>query len=181
MQVNTTVMRANTEQLADIAALIAEAGAMWEVFFLVQVGRGTATTAITPEEHEEVCHFLFEAAQHDLIVRTVEAPFFRRVAAQRAAGGAPAPGPLYQNLSHRLADLLGPATSMTRHVTAATRDGKGILFVSHDGEVYPAGFLPLPLGSVRDRSLQDIYRGRPAAAGYPRRPLHWSLRSLRLR
>ena len=45
--------------------------------------------------------------------------------------------------------------------TAATRDGKGIVFIAHNGEVYPAGFLPLVLGSVRDRPLADIYRDHP--------------------
>jgi radical SAM protein with 4Fe4S-binding SPASM domain len=39
------------------------------------------------------------------------------------------------------------------------RDGNGVIFVSHRGEVYPAGFLPYPLlGNVRDQSLVDIYR-----------------------
>ena len=45
--------------------------------------------------------------------------------------------------------------------TAATRDGKGIVFVAHDGQVYPAGFLPLELGSVRDTPLAEIYRDHP--------------------
>ena len=52
VQVNTTVMRANLHELADIAAIMAETGvAIWEVFFLVHVGRGEATGAISAEEH----------------------------------------------------------------------------------------------------------------------------------
>ena len=35
------------------------------------------------------------------------------------------------------------------------------MFVSHGGEVYPAGFLPLGLGDVRDRPLREIYRDDP--------------------
>lgn len=165
VQVNTTVMRANVAQLADIAAVVAELGAhVWEVFFLVPVGRGAATGAITPGEHEQVCHFLYDAARYGLVVRTVEAPFFRRVVADRRAGG-PAPAgdaaPLYRALAARLAGLLGPPTHRPSAHTAATRDGKGILFVAHDGEVYPAGFLPLPLGNVRDTPLATIYRDDP--------------------
>jgi radical SAM protein len=162
VQVNTTVMRGNVEELADVAALLAQTGAqMWEVFFLVQVGRGVTAGSVSPAEHEDVCHFLYDASRRSFVVRTVEAPFFRRVVAARRAG-APAPeGALYRRLSGRLDQLLGPATRQPSAHTAPTRDGKGILFVSHDGEVYPAGFLPLGLGSVRDQPLRDIYRNDP--------------------
>lgn len=162
VQVNTTVMSGNSGELADIAALLARHGATaWEVFFLVHVGRGVATGAISPVEHEDVCHFLYDASQYGFAVRTVEAPFFRRVVAARRAGG-PRPGSApYLRLSGRLTALLGaPARRPSAH-TAATRDGKGIVFVAHDGDVYPAGFLPLRLGNVRTRPLRDIYTGSP--------------------
>ena len=162
VQVNTTVMRANLDELATVADLISRAGAhIWEVFFLVQVGRGVATDAITPDEHEDVCHFLYDASQHGFIVRTVEAPFFRRVVASRR-DGEPAPtSELYKTMSGQLETLMGPATERPRAQTASTRDGKGILFVAYDGEVNPAGFLPMPLGNVRDEPIADIYRDDP--------------------
>jgi len=162
VQVNTTVMRANVDELADIADLIARAGAhIWEVFFLVQVGRGVATDAVSPEEHEEICHFLYDASQHGFIVRTVEAPFFRRVVSRRQAGDPAPTSTLYQTLAGRLETLMGPVAGRPRAQTASTRDGKGILFVAHDGEINPAGFLPLPLGNVRDESIATIYRDDP--------------------
>ena len=43
------------------------------------------------------------------------------------------------------------------------RDGSGIVFVSHRGDVFPAGFLPYPkLGNVREAPLTEIYRGATA-------------------
>jgi len=162
VQVNTTVMNANLGELPDIAALLADTGAdIWEVFFLVQVGRGVQTGAITAGQHEDVCHFLYDAARHGFVVRTVEAPFFRRVVADRRGGAAPPDSPLYQALAQRLEMLLGPPGRPPSAHTAPTRDGKGIVFVAHDGEVYPAGFLPLGLGNVTDQSLRDIYTGHP--------------------
>ena len=162
VQVNTTVMRANLDELADIADLISRAGAhIWEVFFLVQVGRGVATDAISPAEHEDVCHFLYDASQHGFIVRTVEAPFFRRVVASRREGEPAPTSDLYQAMSGRLETLMGPAVGNPRAQTASTRDGKGILFVAYDGEVNPAGFLPMPLGNVRDEPIATIYRDDP--------------------
>ena len=162
VQVNTTVMPANAAELADIAQLVVTSGArIWEVFFLVQVGRGSRQDALTPVEHEEICHFLYDAAHYGVIVRTVEAPFFRRIVASRRSGGSAPGGVLYRSLGVRLQHLLGAPTSRPSAHTAPTRDGKGILFVAHDGEIYPAGFLPLGLGNVRSQALSTIYRRNP--------------------
>jgi radical SAM protein with 4Fe4S-binding SPASM domain len=40
-------------------------------------------------------------------------------------------------------------------------DGKGFLFVSHVGNVYPSGFLPIHAGNVKETPLADIYRNAP--------------------
>ena len=162
VQINTTVMRANVGELAEIAQIVSDSGAhIWEVFFLVQVGRGEVTEAVSADEHEDICHFLFDASQYGFIVRTVEAPFFRRIVNRRIAGD-PAPDTnLYQSISTQLLDLMGPPTSRLRAHTTATRDGKGILFIAYDGEVYPAGFLPHGLGNIRNNSIATIYREDP--------------------
>jgi radical SAM protein with 4Fe4S-binding SPASM domain len=162
VQVNTVARPENVEELADIAALVATAGArIWEVFFLVRVGRAAGLGELSPEENEDVCHFLVDASRHGFAVRTVEAPFFRRVVAWREGGRPCTTGALYERLSARLRAVLGAPRGEPRAQTKGTRDGKGIVFVSHDGEVYPAGFLPLPLGNVREESLVDLYRDDP--------------------
>ncbi len=169
VQINTTVMRSNVEELADVAALVASLGAhIWEVFFLIRVGRGAELEELTPEENEDVVQFLFDASRYGFIVRTVEAPFFRRVVAWRREldpGVDPAErfglGPLHRRLAGRLREALGEPTSAPHAQSSGTRDGKGILFVSHDGDVYPSGFLPLRLGNVRRESIVDVYRSNP--------------------
>lgn len=168
VQINTTVMRSNVEELADVAALVDAWGAhIWEVFFLIRVGRGSELEELTPDENEDVVHLLYDASRYGFIVRTVEGPFFRRVVTQRrelAAGADVAEvfglGPLYRRLGARLRERLGePGASRAQSV--GTRDGKGILFVSHDGNVYPSGFLPLRLGNVRERDIVELYRSHP--------------------
>jgi AdoMet-dependent heme synthase len=169
VQVNTTVMRRNVEELAEIAALLHRLGVhVWEVFFLVQVGRGLVVEEVSPAQAEDVSHFLFDAACYGFIVRTVEAPFFRRVVTWRVdaeEGSDPAAqfhlGPLYERLSTTLTTRLGAKTTRPKATSAGTRDGNGILFVAHDGEVCPAGFLPLPLGNVKTRNVVDLYRNHP--------------------
>jgi AdoMet-dependent heme synthase len=174
VQVNTTVMSRNVDEMADVASLVARLGAqMWEVFFLVGIGRGAKLAELEPTRNEDVCHFLFDASRHGFVVRTVEAPFFRRVAAWRRVReeevGRPETleevqrafglGDTYARLRRRLDQLMGEGRPRPAAHTVATRDGKGIVFIAHDGEVYPAGFLPLGLGNVKEQSLVDIYRG----------------------
>lgn len=163
VQVNTAVMKANVGELADIAALLVDLGVRtWEVFFLVQVGRGRHELELTSEENEDVANFLWEASAYGLTVRTVEAPWCRRVAAWRQQGHSELRlGNTYSALASRLADLLGPPVGWPRMATSGTRDGKGTLFVAHDGTVYPAGFLPLALGNVRRTNVVDLYRNHP--------------------
>lgn len=171
VQVNTVVMRDTVAELPEIARIVKGAGAsIWEVFFLVQVGRGTVLGELTPAENEDVCHFLYDASRYDFIVRTVEGPFFRRVVAERdeepdASTAEVAArfglGPLYGDLAAGLRAGLGPPASPSRAQTKGTRDGKGILFVGYDGEISPSGFLPLPLGNVKQDDIVSVYRDHP--------------------
>jgi radical SAM protein with 4Fe4S-binding SPASM domain len=165
VQVNTVVMRDTVDELPAVARIVKESGAsIWEVFFLVRVGRGRALGELTPAENEDVCHFLVDASRYGFVVRAVEAPFFRRVVARRkevpldAESGL---GPLYERLTAALRRELGEPTSVSRAQTKGTRDGRGILFVGHDGEIYPSGFLPVSLGNVRYQDIVRVYREHP--------------------
>lgn len=162
VQVNTVARPENVEELPEIAAIVERCGAsIWEVFFLVRVGRGRVLAELSPQENEDVCHFLVDASRYGFIVRTVEAPFFRRVVGWRREGRPIEAGPLYGRLADRLRLLLGEPRCELHAQTKGTRDGKGIVFVSHDGDVYPAGFLPIAIGNVRGQSLVDLYRDSP--------------------
>lgn len=169
VQVNTVVMRDTVEELPAIARIVKESGAsIWELFFLIRIGRGNDLEELTPEENEDVCHFLVDAARYGFIVRTVEAPFFRRVVATRTrqaegvdAGAIDGTGPLYERLVAALREELGAPTSPPRAQTKGTRDGRGIVFVAHDGEIHPSGFLPISLGNVKRDDVVDVYREHP--------------------
>ena len=118
VQVNTTVMRRNVGELADIASLMQRSGVnVWEVFFLIATGRGTRIEATSAHENEDICHFLVDASRYGFTVRTVEAPFFRRVVVDRRRIGDVPPehafelGPLYSHLRDRLHAQLGSPTA----------------------------------------------------------------------
>lgn len=162
LQVNSTIMKSNLEQLADIFHLVRERGAVaWEAFFLIRTGRGSGLESPDPAECEEVTHFLYDATRYGIPVRSSEGPHFRRVFMQRQAGAKPPQGQLYSTLGARLVELLGEARNEPYLRLNATGDGRGILFVSHNGEILPSGFLPLPLGNVKTGNLKEIYTGHP--------------------
>jgi len=170
VQVNTVVMRDTVEGLADMVKLLVDKGIRtWEVFYLVPVGRAGRALDLTPQEWEDVSHFLYEASRYGIIIRTTEGPIFRRVALTRAYYEEKGRleevdrrlGSLYHRLVKRLRDLLGEARGRPKAHTLGTMDGKGIVFVSYNGNVYPSGFLPIPAGNVRTRSIVDIYRSSP--------------------
>lgn len=45
-------------------------------------------------------------------------------------------------------------------------DGNGFVFISHIGDVYPSGLLPIKTGNVRTTPLADIYRNSPSFKTY---------------
>lgn len=150
-QVNTTVTRSNMHWLDEIAALVAETGAkLWSVFFLVVTGRAQLDDDLTAEEYEQVFERLYETSlTAPFDIKTTEAQHYRRYAAQRRKRD----GVLASKRNG------GPAPSIARQ--AGINDGKGFVFVSHRGEIYPSGFLSISAGNVRTNELGDIYREAP--------------------
>ncbi len=167
VQINTVVMRSTVYGLARMVKLLKEIGVdTWEVFYLVPVGRANFDEDLSPQEWEDVSHFLYEASKYGIKIRTTEGPMFRRVALIRKAlemhnidpDSVLKTGPLYRRLVSELREILGEPKDKSLAHTTGTRDGKGIVFVSYNGNVYPSGFLPVPAGNVRVKSLVDIYR-----------------------
>jgi radical SAM protein len=172
VQVNTVVMRSTVADLPQVAATLVEAGVrVWEVFFLVATGRALASEYLTPAEVLDVCAFLVESTRYGIELRTVEAPFIRRVFDGMREGSL-APGPLYARLTADLASRLGTPSRPPHLARAGTLDGDGILFVAHDGAIHPGGLLPLPLGNVRAHRLVDVYRTHPVLQAIRARTLH---------
>lgn len=170
VQINTTVTRDTVDDLPDIAAQVRDRGALlWSVFFLVPTGRGRALPGLDAAEAEDVLNILYEVGEH-VPVKATEAHHFRRVCLQRAVlarRGVPAAqvlalGPLYHRLRARL-DALGLAGPPGRRRRPPLRvsAANGFVFVSHQGQVHPSGFLPVPAGDVRQHRLVDIYRDAP--------------------
>ena len=164
LQINTTVTRGNVHELPRMLKSVLEMGAaLWSVFFLVPTGRGKLLEPLTAAEEEEVLHWLHDVSAF-VAIKTTEAPHFRRIAIQRAGVKAlddvfPL-GPLRSQLRRETAEVLtGHESSRLPRPPIDVNSGRGFAFVDHVGEVYPSGFLPTAVGSVRDQSFPEIYRG----------------------
>jgi len=152
IQVNTTITRRNLDQVDLLAELLAGFRiAMWSVFFLVPVGRGATEERISPGEYERVfARLWFHAQRQPYALKTTEAPHYRRYVLQH--GG----DPLRPTGSSRAEG--GPPL---HRAPLGVTDGKGVMFVSHKGEIFPAGFLPLSCGRFPEQSVVETYQRHP--------------------
>jgi AdoMet-dependent heme synthase len=170
VQINTTVTGHNLGDLADIAAVVHEQGAvLWSLFLLVPTGRGRLLPPLTQHEVEDVLNFAYDVGAV-LPTKSTEAHHFRRVVIQRRIleehgidhERSLGLGSRYRQLRDRLHQLgLDAGNRRIRRPPLDVNAGRGFVFISHIGDVHPSGFLPLIAGNVRQRPLTDIYRSSP--------------------
>lgn len=154
VQINTTITRRNLADFDPMVSLLESLDlVLWSVFFLVPTGRGQIDDLITGEESEELFAQLYQTSRRvKFDIKTTEAPHYRRYVAQAQAR------------EPRLGSLLSFRKKTEDGIGRAPRginDAKGFVFISHLGDVFPSGFLPLPAGNIRRTSLADIYRHSP--------------------
>jgi radical SAM protein with 4Fe4S-binding SPASM domain len=148
VQVNTLVSQETADDLPAIYALLKTLKVMrWSLFFLIAVGRGRMLQPVSPERGEEWMHWVYDLAQvAPFAIKTTEAPSYRRVALNRMREDGWTASEIERTPVYRGFGI---------------RDGHGIMFVSNQGDIYPAGFLPLAIGNVRENHLVDVYRDSP--------------------
>lgn len=163
VQVNTTMTRRNLDDFDSMVRLLETFDiVLWSVFFLVPTGRGQSADLLTGDEFEVVFNKLYQVASRVRFdIKTTEAQHYRRFVLQQRAkerkqrGTARASIPAAQAL---------PALVRGDGITRAPRglnDGRGFVFISHVGEVFPSGFLPIAAGNIRQQRLAEIYRESP--------------------
>lgn len=149
-QVNTSVSKTNAADLERIAERLAPMDIeLWSVFFLVPTGRAKPDDLVDPEDVERMLERLAALRENvPFAIKTTAAQHYRRVLLQEKKRGAePA------------------ARDGIARATRPVGDGQGIAFVSHRGDVFPSGFLPIPCGNVRSAGIAEIYREHPLFVG----------------
>ena len=157
-QVNTVVARHNLDDFDNLCQLMTEVGIVfWEVFFLIPMGRARPEDVASADEFERVFHRLYDlSGTAPFDIKATAAPQYSRVVLQRKV--AERRNGARDESSDVLTD--GAGLSLIDGIGRArgVNDGDGFLFVSHTGEIFPSGFLPVTAGNIRSADLVDVYR-----------------------
>ena len=146
VQVNTTITKMNSRLVDDMHQLALDVGAVaFHPFLLVPTGRGEdlVDVELTPEEYEEVLTWAYRCQKESpLHFKPTDAPQYYRIIRQQCA-------------------LEGREVNReTYGVEAMTRGCLGgitFAFISHVGDVQPCGYFDMPLGTVKDEPLSQIW------------------------
>ena len=160
-QVNTTLTRANGWQLTDVYELARALGAVAvHIFMLVPVGCGQTlaeTDMLSPEQNEEkmleICRL---DGRGQLEIKVTCGPHYQRVIRQQ---GLHHP----RSEADRSGDVV-PGRNKQSRASRGCLAGLGVLFVGHQGDVYPCGYLPVKCGNVLEDKLSEIWRSSPDLA-----------------
>lgn len=176
-QINTTVTNFNIRDLPKIMKIgIENEVALWDVFFVVPTGRAKEDYMPGSRDFEDVLNWLYDVGKlTPLNVKSSAATHLRRIEYMRDKGIFYRAGEMYLELKTELEKIrkeMGLKPQDKEVVAGAhgrslakdgiqrrmgITDGRGMFFISHIGEVYPSGFLPIVAGSVRETTLKDIY------------------------
>ena len=133
------------------------------------MGRGEKLSGLTAEQCENLFEVLYRVQKTSkFLVKITEAPHYRRYVAQHEWHEDNAPEPPRRghpdghpgigsphgpgdggNLPRQLIRTEGPGHSIGL-ATQGVNAGKGFLFISHRGDIFPSGFLPITAGNVRE-------------------------------
>ena len=153
-QINITLTKHNAAQLEDVYELAKSVGAVaLHIFMLVPVGCGQVlaeTDMLSPQEYEEK---LVEISRLDskgqLQVKVTCGPHYERVIREQG---------LYQSRK-KAGHSGGSVPGRDGHGTPSKGclAGLGVLFVGHQGDVFPCGYLPINCGNILKKPLAEIW------------------------
>jgi len=187
VQINMTIARHNARQLPQVLELARNLGAdALHTFLLVPVGCGVDIAAeqmVPPEEYEAMLNWFYDQSlEGGIELKATCAPHYFRVARQRRAADRRAmaaeaseigpsdmmmPGAtgvvIHPHDSHAAVAKNAEHAGMGGHpegmnaMTKGCLAGTGVCFISHEGEVFPCGYLPAIAGDLRKQPFVEIW------------------------
>ncbi|MBN1688821.1 MAG: TIGR04053 family radical SAM/SPASM domain-containing protein [Candidatus Omnitrophica bacterium] len=163
VQINTLINIHNILKLDELICLVQTLPIVfWEVFFLVPVGRAMELAVLDAGKMKEAFEAIYALSRRaSFIIKVTEAQHYRRFVFEKEW--------LLQGrkieeirakditLPSYLKNPTGPGKSIGR-APVGVNAGKGFVFVSAQGDVFPSGFLPVAAGNIRKTSLRESYQ-----------------------
>ena len=151
MQVNCTIAKHNAHQFRDLYNLAVNMGAeAIHIFMLVPVGCGVeiAEDQMLPaEKYEELLNLFYDLSKEAVIqTKATCSPHYFRIMRERAKEEGV---------------KITPKTHGMAAMTKGCLAGTGVCFVSHKGEVFPCGYLPVEAGHIKKQKFVDIWKDSP--------------------
>ena len=163
VQINTTVANHNKEQLDAMVRMAKSMDAIGlHLFLLVPVGCGVQIAEeqmINAREYEAVLNWMYdmERSEPQLQLKATCAPHYFRImhsrrADERRGGGTGELPASYDRQVH------GHPQGQMHAATKGCLAGTGVCFVSHRGEVFPCGYLPVEAGNIHRQTFAEIWQ-----------------------
>ncbi len=153
-QINITLTKHNANQLEKIYELAKLLGAVAvHIFMLVPVGCGQALAEndmLSPEQYEQkMLEISGLDGRGELQMKVTCGPHYQRIIRQQG---------LHKSRTEAGHDNDAvPGKSGHGGASKGCLAGLGVLFVGHQGDVFPCGYLPVKCGNVLEDKLSDIW------------------------
>jgi heme b synthase len=157
-QINTTITKANLDQIKGIFDLTVSLGAVaHHIFLLVPTGRGKdmADQEIAPADYEKTLNWFYEESLRSPIqLKATCAPHYFRIYHQRKGPAQEAAKPVVRDTGK---DAHRPGMGALHAMTRGCMGGSSFCFISHTGQVQPCGYLELDCGQTKEKGFEDIW------------------------
>ena len=153
-QINVTLTKRNAGQLKDIYELAKSLGAVaLHIFMLVPVGCGQILAEedmLSAQQYEQKL-IEISALENlgELQVKVTCGPHYQRIIRQQ--------GLSFHNHGSATKNTPVPGENKHKTISRGCLAGIGILFVSHQGDVFPCGYLPVKCGNILEEKLSEIW------------------------
>ena len=135
--IQTTVMEMNYDEIPALIKFAHDKGAWsFNLYFLVQTGRGQQMNDLSPEQTEAMLSYLVDEQDNyrPMLVRSKCAPHFKRLSYEKGLGGLESGGCM-------------AGTSYCR--------------IMPQGDVTPCPYMTVSAGNVREQSFREIWEASP--------------------